>query len=35
MLKCAILVAVFAGVTCSQDINRDLPYVSVAIRTAT
>jgi len=34
MLKCVVLVAVFAGVTCSQDISRDLPYVSIDIRMA-
>jgi murein DD-endopeptidase MepM/ murein hydrolase activator NlpD len=34
MLKCVTLVAVFAAVTCSQDISHDLPYVSVDIRTA-
>jgi len=34
MLKWVMFVAVFAAVTCSQDISRDLPYVSVDIRTA-
>jgi len=34
MLKCLILAAVFAVVAGSQDISRDLPYVSVDIRTS-
>jgi murein DD-endopeptidase MepM/ murein hydrolase activator NlpD len=34
MLKCVILAAVFAGVAASQDISRDLPYLSVDIRTS-
>jgi len=33
MLKSVVLIAVFAGAACSQDISRDLPYVSVDIRT--
>jgi murein DD-endopeptidase MepM/ murein hydrolase activator NlpD len=33
MLKCVGLVALFAGAAGSQDISRDLPYVSVDIRT--
>jgi murein DD-endopeptidase MepM/ murein hydrolase activator NlpD len=34
MLKSVILVVAFAGTACSQDLSRELPYVSVDIRTA-
>ena len=33
MLKRVILIAVFAGAAYSQDISRDLPYISIDIRT--
>jgi hypothetical protein len=33
MLKCVVLVALFASAAGSQDISRDLPYVSIDIRT--
>jgi hypothetical protein len=33
LLKRVILVAVFVGAACSQDISRDLPYISVDIPT--
>src|SRR5690349_5781317 len=33
MLKFVFVVAAFTGVACSQDISRDMPWVSVDIRT--